>query len=293
MLIEQKLETVKLSSAQQAVIDYFFKEREKIKNKTIKMIAKETYTSSTTVVRLAKKLGYHGFEDFKDDFLKEINYLDTHFNNIDPNYPFVKTDNLQKISSKVTTLVQETINDTLNLIEHDSMQQAVRLLSNANQIHLAAISYSLLLGQMFQLDMMRIGVAVNICSIVGEELFTPAIIKKEDCVIFISYSGEIDQLCSLAKMVKEKGAKVIAITGLGNNRLKKYSDVILSIATREKLYSKIAGFCNEYSIKLILDILYSNYFVLNYDDNLKQRIAISKSAEVNRKATIDVMKEKS
>ena len=84
---------------------------------------------------------------------------------------------------------------------------------------------------------------------------------------------------------------IIAITSLGDNELKKYADVVLHISTREKLYSKIAGYSNENSIKLILDILYSCYFNLMYDDNLARRIAISKQAEVGRESTLEIMKE--
>ncbi len=54
---------------------------------------------------------------------------------------------------------------------------------------------------------------------------------------------------------------------------------------------KIAGYSNENSIKLILDILYSCYFNLMYDDNLARRIAISEQAEVGRESTLEIMKE--
>ena len=83
----------------------------------------------------------------------------------------------KKIASKVTLLAQETLSDTLALLEHDNLQKALRIMQKANQIHLAAISYSLLLGQIFKLDMLRIGKNVNICNTNGEELFLPAVIK--------------------------------------------------------------------------------------------------------------------
>lgn len=82
------------------------------------------------------------------------------------------------------------------------------------------------------------------------------------------------------------------MSSLGDNRLKKYADVVLHISTREKLYSKIGGFSNEYSIKLILDILYSQYFALDYETHLKKRIDISQKAEVTRVSSIDILKEK-
>ena len=173
MLIEQKIERARLSQSQQLIADYLLEKRSNIKDMTIKELAVATYTSTGTIIRLAKKLGYHGYEDFKADFLKEVYYLDTHFKNIDPNFP----------------LAQETLSDTLALLEHDNLQKALRIMQKANQIHLAAISYSLLLGQIFKLDMLRIGKNVNICNTNGEELFLPAVIKNNDFIIYVVWLG--------------------------------------------------------------------------------------------------------
>lgn len=57
MLIEQKLENIKLSDAQNKVVQFFYKQRSQIKNMNITDIAKQTYVSTTTVIRLAKKTG--------------------------------------------------------------------------------------------------------------------------------------------------------------------------------------------------------------------------------------------
>ena len=217
MLIEQKLEEIKLSSAQKTVAEYLLDKRTEIENMTIQEIAKQTYTSVATIIRLAKKLGYSGYQELKEDFLKELHYLDHYFTDIDPNYPFDSTDTIQKIVGKISKLEKETIEDTWALIDHDSLQNAVWTMKKSQRIHLCAISYCLMLGQMFRLDMMRIGVSVNICDISGDELFLPALVSKDDCVIFISYSGQIEKLCLLARKVKERGAKIIVISALGNN----------------------------------------------------------------------------
>lgn len=162
---------------------------------------------------------------------------------------------------------------------------------NAKIIHLSAISYSLLLGQTFQLNMNRLGKMVHICPINGEELFMDNLIHEDDCLLMVSYSGQIDSMIHLARLAKRKGVSIIVITSLGDNDLRKYGDVVLNISTREKLYSKIGGFVNENSIKLILDILYACYFELNYDDNLNKRINISKESETTRFSSLDIMKE--
>lgn len=89
------------------------------------------------------------------------------------------------------------------------------MLKNAKNIHLCAISYCLMLGQIFKMDMLRIGTNINIYDISGDELFLPAVVLPGDCVIFISYSGQIDKLCVLAETLKKMDAKIIVISSLG------------------------------------------------------------------------------
>ena len=291
MFIMQKLETIHLSSLQKEVAQYILDKKLDIEKLTLQELANQTYTSPATIIRLAKKLGYDGYEAFKTDFLEEQEYILTYFKHIDPNFPFTKNDTIQTIASKMTTLSKETLDDTLSLLKHDDLQKAVALLKKAKIIHLSAISYSLLLGQTFQLNMNRLGKMVHICPVIGEELFMNNLIQKEDCLLMISYSGQIDSMIHLARLAKRKGVSIIVITSLGDNDLKKYGDVVLNISTREKLYSKIGGFVNENSIKLILDILYACYFELNYDENLNKRIDISKESETNRFSSLDIMKE--
>ena len=120
----------------------------------------------------------------------------------------------------MTILTKESADDTLSLIKHDELQKAVSLLQKARIIHLSAISYSLLLGQTFQLNMNRLGKLVTICPVEGEELFMNNLIQKEDCLLMISYSGQIDQMLQLARLAKRKGVPIIVITSLGDNELK-------------------------------------------------------------------------
>ncbi len=291
MLIEQRLEQIKLSSSQRIVMDYLLEQREGIKDLTIIELARQSYSSTGTIVRLAKKLGFNGYEQLKEELLQEFHYVDSHFQDIDPNFPFNQDDNIQKIASKITTLGCETLQDTLSLIEHDSLQRCVQLIINSQTVHIAAISYSLLLAQIFKLDMERIGRHVNVCHISGEELFLPAIVRPNDCVILISYSGEIERLYTLAKHLKETGTKLIVISSLGDNHLKAYADIELHISTREKLHTKIKGYSNENSIKLILDIIYSCCFNNDYENNLAKRLKISKIGEVGRISSLEIMKD--
>lgn len=52
-------------------------------------------------------------------------------------------------------------------------------------------------------------------------------IRKEDILLAISYSGETREICYLLDFVKRIGVKLISITGDKNSKLAKYSDIVL------------------------------------------------------------------
>lgn len=62
-----------------------------------------------------------------------------------PTYLFTKVDNIMTIASKIATLKQEAIEDTLSLITHDDLQHAIRIIQKSSAIHLFAVSNNLLI----------------------------------------------------------------------------------------------------------------------------------------------------
>lgn len=285
LLIEKMKRLEKISDTQQSVVDYMFEQKERIENQTAKEIAKVIYTSPATLTRLSQKLGYRGFEELKVDFLKEQKYLNKESRNINPNYPFDKGDSFMTIANKIGNLTKETIDDTLELIDQNQLYKAVEYIEQAEVIHISAISFPLILARDFQLKMRRLGKIVEITDLVGEQLYTLPIVREKDIAIIISYSGEIPLLKEMSQIYKERNIPIIAITSLGENSIKNISDVVLEITTREKLYSKVAEFSSQSSMKLVLDILYACYFSTNFDDFLIAKKELGKRSEPGRYST--------
>lgn len=291
MLLEQKVEQIKLTPSQQVIYEYLMNEKEKIKKKNVKIVSKETYTSPATVTRFAQALGYSGFEELKEDYLNELRYINTHFSSIDVNYPFTSMDNIQKIASKIALVTKETIDDTLELVDHDSLQKAIKYLLEAKMIHYFGLSYNLALGYIFQMDMTRIGKYVNVWDRNGEQLFLPSVVSKDDCVIFVSYTAKTKNRMIPIEQIKKQGAKIIVITSLGENDYIPFADVVLRMTTREKIHSKIKSYSTETSLKYLLDLLYSCVYACHYDENNQKRINACAAGEVSRESELDVMKE--
>mgnify|MGYP000260272062 CR=1 FL=1 len=280
MLLEQRIKEIKhLSASEKMISDYILNIKDQIQYLSTRDIAKATYTSSATVVRFAQKLGYLGFNELKQDYLTELNYIHRHFQNVDANYPFNSHDSMNNIIGKMQQLFNETIDDTLSLIQLKDIENVISLLDKCDTIAIFGLGNASLFGERFQHQMLRINKKVVIETKVGEYGFSTHTLTHHDCAIVISYSGETETVINYAKLLKQKHIPIIALTSMGGNTLSQYAQYVLPISTREKQYSKISSFSSDYSILYLLDLLYCGYFALNYDHHLKSKIALSKLIE--------------
>lgn len=89
MLISNKLESMdSLSKSEEVIANYVLNEKENIENLSTKDLANATYTSPSTVVRLSQKLGFSGWNELKEKYLEELQYLNKHFSKVNPSFPF-------------------------------------------------------------------------------------------------------------------------------------------------------------------------------------------------------------
>lgn len=73
MLLREKMESGNFSSSEKIIVDYILKEGTNIQNKTVKEIAEATYTVPSTLIRIAKKLNYNGWNDlFKENIIIKL-----------------------------------------------------------------------------------------------------------------------------------------------------------------------------------------------------------------------------
>lgn len=291
MLLQERMKETKWTSSEKEVVDFILNKQELIKEYSTTMIAKETYTSPSILVRIAKKLNFKGYVQFRNAFIEEVEYLKKNFKNIDANTPFHEMNSIMNIANKITQLKQESLNDTLSLIRHDSLQQAIRMMEKSDTIKIFAISNLCFLSEEFNFKIRHIGKKSETYSISNTMYQEAKMTTSKDCAICISYSGASGELIKTVKILKENHVPIIAITSIGENDLSRLSDVTLHLTTREKSYSKIAAFSSLESISLILDILYACYFKTSYQQHYDYKITLSKETE-QRKIDNSIIKEK-
>lgn len=290
MLIIDKLNKKKdFSKGEELIAQYIIQLGENIKDYSARMIAKETYTSPATVLNVCKKVGIDGFNHFKEAYLKEIEYVNQNFGEIDANMPFVEGDGASAIAHKLGNLYEETVKDTLQLLQSDQLQKAVQIIREGNNFHIYSAGTALNIAESFKEKMMKIGKNVYITNNLNYQRYEVNCLSEKDCVLFISYSGETKSIVEMARICMRRKIPFITMTSYGENTLSRLCDVNLYISTREKLVYNIANFTSNLSVNFLLDLLYSTYFVVDYKRNYEYKIAVTQKAETQRHSTNPIL----
>ena len=182
MLIVNQIENTHFSKTEREIVDYIIDQGMNIEKMSANEIARNTFTSAPLLVRIAKKLGYSGFNEFKSAYLKELAYM-LEETDVDASIPFLLSDDLMTISKNIALLEKETIQDTEQLNHHDELQHAIALLEKTKKIDVYGVLDNILLAKHFQTLMMDIGKDVQVIDQVTGQKRSACLADETHCAI--------------------------------------------------------------------------------------------------------------
>ncbi|AEB06285.1 transcriptional regulator, RpiR family [Coriobacterium glomerans PW2] len=290
MLIIEKLKvTEEMSEAEAAIAAYLLEHGRDLKRYSIRDLADSAYASPATVVRLCKKLGLSGFTELKSRLLDELAYFEQKQDEVDANFPFSREDSLMRTANRISQLHMQTVADTMKLLRFGDLQKAIRLLQQSRRVYVFSFGTSLNQAESFLENMLKIGREVVIQSNLNYQIYQAKCMSARDLAIAISYSGETEKILFIAQICHKNHVPLIAISSYGENTLTSYSDCKLTISTKEHLFDNMANFSMHVSINLLLDVLYSGLFLVDYDTNYRHKIDVTKQFEFNRHSQTDAL----
>lgn len=271
------------SGSRKAIGAFILQERRNLHKYSIQEIAEQTYTSKAAVVRFAKELDFSGWREFLKAFVEEQNYQDSHYTDVDPNFPFGASSSKMDIINMICSLQVESLLDTADLLDQAPLEEIVALLQSCNRVAVFGLNPNLSLAELFKRKMLTIGRQIETPTL-GDIGLLASTLKHEDCAIVISYSGNnmAHTTMAILPQLEKNEVPIVALTSEGDNILRKKARYTLTISSRERLYSKISTFSTETSILYILNVLFSCYFVQEYDRNLEHKIEGGLLLEVPR-----------
>lgn len=285
MLIRERLLFQEnMTEVDKTLANFFIDSGRRVEKLSSRTIASTLFVAPSTVTRFCQFLGFSGYSDFKLAFLKELDYLERNFLNINPNFPFTENDINVALASKIATLYKETVEDSLSLLHHDSLQAATKLLSNAAIIYLGMVGDTFEMAETFKNRMIKIGKTVIVERRTDNLYYSACQVPKDACFILISYSGETESLLKVAKLLQNRKIPTIVLTSFGENALSSMFDIVIWISTREKLIENLGNFSSLISVSFILDTLHASVFQKHYTKNYQTKCDLSQMYEQKRRS---------
>jgi len=263
----------KFSTSEALLADFILENKEKVLSMSVQDLAKSSYTSTSSVVRMCKKMGLDGYQSFKIQLATDLQKSDDDFAiKIDPNFPFSKNDCYFEYSKKIYNLCKEALTDTYKKCSAHDFEKSVQLLEKSEKCCIVAIGDSYLRCLDFQNKMMKINETILMSTIPGEIGHLANTMTPKDCAIVVSYSGNTNETAGYAEILKRKHCPFILITSRPNSRIAKMASVVLCVTDRESQSIKFSTFASQIGIEFVLNNLYAYFFIRNYDKNTTQRL---------------------
>lgn len=291
MLIYEQMQAEKFSAAEQLLVDYMLQHPAKLPTMTVNEMAQATHTNATSLIRVAKKLGFSGWPDLRQHYLAEWQTLSTHFTHIDVNTPFQATDDVATIAKKIANVETEAIRETRNMLSYEDLTTAQHLLASAKHILVFANFENRLIGESFVEKTRRLGIDSTWADAYGHGSYEAFFANDQTVGILFSYTGETPEVLKSMHILKQRGIPTIAITSMGENSLEKEATVTLRVSTHERLFTKISTFSTNLSMKYLSDVLYSLVFAANYHHNWRTVITTGERYD-NRTASTSIIEKR-
>jgi|GEM_PF-4674496 len=120
------------------IIDYIMYHDTELAQMTIGQLAKQTYTSNPTIIRLCRKLGMDGFREFKVRFAGDLEKYRQSKNDVDMDYPFRGNERPGDIMKNIGRLTKNTIDILYKDLDIDALTQAANIIGRSNRIYFCA-----------------------------------------------------------------------------------------------------------------------------------------------------------
>lgn len=225
-------------------------------------LAKIGYCSSSTVVRLCRKLGFQGLKELKLALSEELGYAARISTS-----SFDESLSLKEMAGLQLERYRSALSQTYSLLDFDEIEKIASVITKSPVIHLYGIGASYLVAQDFQMKLIRVKKICCLDKDLHLQLVDAGNVTAGDVCMIISYSGQTREMIRAAEAIKKNGGILITLTKYSDNRLASLADYRLYVPSTEDELRLFAGSSRLCQMSVI-DILFSWIMSMNYEEDM-------------------------
>ncbi len=231
---------------------------------TIVDLAERSGTSTATITRFCRALGFAGYAELRVAIATETGRVAQQTWQTDIGQEILPDDGLERVVSVVSgndiRLIQET-GEQLDLAVVAKVAQAI---AGAGRVLLFGVSSSAAVASEMEYRLQRMRVPTWSRSDAHSALTDAALLGHGDVAIGISHSGRTREAIEVLAEAGSHGAITVAVTSHPRSPLAEVAELVLTTASRETTF-RADGFAAIHSQLLVLDVVYVSVAQKTYE----------------------------
>ena len=266
-LLQLREKSKLFSPTEQEIVSHILKNPKIVVDMSIHELAKYTFSSASTIVRLCNHTGYAGYREFRKAVAEELAVREK-TKKVEQR-EISHSDSIREIIEKITYKNIVSLEETMALMDEKVLDSCVELIRNSRAVYLFGMGASLCAARDAYLKLLRLNKLCVINEDWHSQLLQARNASSKDLGIVISYSGATVEVIECMKALKENGTPIIAITRCIDSPVAELADQKLYTTANESIF-RSGAMSSRMSQLNIIDILYTALANREYYDSVEQ-----------------------
>jgi RpiR family transcriptional regulator, carbohydrate utilization regulator len=215
-----------LRKSERRVAEVVLADAQRILGSTIAETAELAGISQPTVIRFCTAIGCDGYQGFKIRLAQSL-ALGTSATHS----AIAEEDTPEEVASKIFDYTMTSLDWARHRLDMVAMNAAVDLILEANHLEFFGFGASAIVAQDLQQKFPLFGIPCNATMDSHQQIMSACMMQPGAVAVTISNTGATRTIVELARLAREHGAKVIALTGSLDSTLLNYADVVINVET--------------------------------------------------------------
>ena len=185
-------------------------------------VAEGSGVSEAMVVKVAKKLGFGGFREFRQGL---IDYYSSDTAAL--HSEIGADDTASEIVQKVFRTAMQALEETFAILDLQAFERATDYLYGARQRDFYGLGGSAQIARDVSHKFLRIGIRSSVFDDAHMMMMSAALLGSDDAAIAFSHSGNTAAVIDAVELARRNGARTIAVTNYPDSPVARIVDVVL------------------------------------------------------------------
>lgn len=196
--------------------------RDITENTALREVAEGSGVSEAMVVKVAKKLGFAGFREFRAGL---IDYYGSESASL--HSEISADDRAGEVVQKVFRTAMQALEETFAILDLEAFERAADYLHRARQRDFYGLGGSAQIARDVSHKFLRIGIRTSVFDDAHMMMMSAALLTPDDVAVAYSHSGTTTAVIEALELARKNGARTIAVTNYPDSPLARMADVVL------------------------------------------------------------------